>query len=281
MAMQDGHPRNEDRYLWTDEDFDVMGWHDVRVHAISFEANDGVFDSVSTVDHYPISLGNRLLLDVDYIVDWVRPTAPEHHFSFWISPATLVFENVQQIAGGEFDLVPGYGILPDIQSLVRSEPHPSGVSDWAIEGHNFTLSHSSTGYRQYLRRPPISSTHQYLSLEERGGISFAEHASWARNVAFLSSFDFPAAQAVGRLLDGAEARWSGQLISRTSMYSLLFTLPGRGDSSFPEDVRVSWDDGVFEFSLHAKGHLITADRAREQSAPQVLDAFLYQLVAYA
>jgi hypothetical protein len=63
------------------------------------------------------------------------------------------------------------------------------------------------------------------------------------------------------------------------MYSLLFTLPGREDS-FPEDVRGSWDDGVFEFSLHSKGHLITADRAREPSAPQVLDAFLHQLVAY-
>jgi hypothetical protein len=175
--MADRRARRVEKYIWTDDDFELMGWHDVKVHAISFQESHGTFGSVSKLGYYPLPLGSRLLLDLDYIVEWVRPTPPERHFSFWISPATLVFENVQRVAGGELDLVPGYGLLLDIQSLDRSEPHPSGVSDWALEGHNFTLSLSSTGYRQYLRRRPVSSTHQYLSLEERGGISFDEQAA--------------------------------------------------------------------------------------------------------
>jgi hypothetical protein len=172
--MTDGRSLQLEKYLWTDRDFDRMGWHDVKVHAVAFEANDGTFASVSTLGYYPLPLGGRLLLDLDYIIEWERPKPPERSFRFWISPATLVFENVQGIQGGELDLVPGYGLLLDIQSLDRLELHPSGVYDWTIQGHNFALHVSSTGFRQYIRQPPMLSSHQYLSIEARGGISFAE-----------------------------------------------------------------------------------------------------------
>jgi hypothetical protein len=45
--------------IWTDADFDAMGWHDNAVHAIALEP-------------VPSDPG-RLLLDIDYILEWVPP----------------------------------------------------------------------------------------------------------------------------------------------------------------------------------------------------------------
>lgn len=63
------------------------------------------------------------------------------------------------------------------------------------------------------------------------------------------------------------------------MYDLLFT---RTDEEFPWTVtvrvgRVGRD--AFEFKLIRDEHLITADRATDETAPAVLDAFLIQLTA--
>jgi hypothetical protein len=46
--------------IWTDADFDRMAWHDYAVHAIA-------------VEPAPPQPG-RLLVDLDYLVDWVRAT---------------------------------------------------------------------------------------------------------------------------------------------------------------------------------------------------------------
>lgn len=52
-----------------------MSWHDNAVHAIAWEP-------------LPDNPG-RLLLDIDYILQWVAPEPPATMLSFWISPATL------------------------------------------------------------------------------------------------------------------------------------------------------------------------------------------------
>ena len=81
------------------------------------------------------------------------------------------------------------------------------------------------------------------------------------------------------------------------MHDLLFTLPG-DEYPFRREVRVAFDPAVsvYEFTLCGRAPgaylhepsepgrapqtgLITADRAFEATAPQVLDAFLMQLVA--
>jgi hypothetical protein len=67
-----------DRAVWTDADFETMGWHDNAVHAISFADDES----------------SRLLLDLDYILRWLQPEPPKKNFSFLIAPATLIFENV-------------------------------------------------------------------------------------------------------------------------------------------------------------------------------------------
>jgi hypothetical protein len=83
------------------------------------------------------------------------------------------FENVQQIRGGELDLA-SYDLWLDIQDLDRSEPDRAGVREWSLDGHNLSLTFSSTGFRQYLRQPPTLANRQHLPLDQRGGISFAE-----------------------------------------------------------------------------------------------------------
>src|SRR5947209_5626308 len=65
-----------DRVVWTQEDFDAMSWHDATVHGIGFDEDE--------------LWAERLLLDLDYIVSWVKPTPPDEHYSFLVAPATLV-----------------------------------------------------------------------------------------------------------------------------------------------------------------------------------------------
>jgi hypothetical protein len=56
-----------EKATWTDADFEVMGWHDCRIHALSIgEHDDDVFPPA------------RVMLDLDYIVRWVEP-APLWH----------------------------------------------------------------------------------------------------------------------------------------------------------------------------------------------------------
>ncbi|MEV4056817.1 DinB family protein [Amycolatopsis sp. NPDC049688] len=73
--------------VWTDADFAQMGWHDCRVHAAALVEDD---------DDLP---PGRLLLDLDYIVRWVEPARRRKHFTFWIAPATLVFDQAWDITG--------------------------------------------------------------------------------------------------------------------------------------------------------------------------------------
>ncbi len=171
--MSSDHARRVEKYLWTDDDFDVMGWHDAKVHAVAFDPGDGTSAKFVTETDYALERGGRLLFDLDYIVEWVQPVPPERHFGFWTSPATLVFENVQWIQGGELELRSA-SLWLDIADLDESGPDPSGLYKLILEGHNFTLKFWGTGFRQYLRQPPVFAAHQHLSLAAHGGFSFAE-----------------------------------------------------------------------------------------------------------
>ena len=151
-----------DKATWTDADFEEMGWHDCRIHAVSI----GEYDD----DTLPPA---RLLLDLDYIIQWVDPALFRRHFTFWISPATLVFEQAWGIEG---ELGPLHEML-EIADLHRLDP-PDDNSDplWHIEGQNFSIKVRSAGYTQYLRRPPQHVRGQILTPAERGRLSFDERS---------------------------------------------------------------------------------------------------------
>lgn len=151
-----------EKAVWSDADFARMGWHDVRIHGLYVERTDAVLP--------------RLLFDLDYVVRWVRPTPPETYFSFWLSPATLVFEDVWDLEG-DLDFT-GLGVDLEIDALHRLTPEGRWPDQplWHIEGHAFDLRFRASGYRQYLRQPPRHSPRLVLGHAERGGASFDETA---------------------------------------------------------------------------------------------------------
>src|SRR3954468_3521984 len=70
-----------EKALYTDADFAAMGWHDNHVHAVAFGHD-----------------AHELSLDIDYILKWEQPPIGDQYYHFWISPATLVFEDVVELS---------------------------------------------------------------------------------------------------------------------------------------------------------------------------------------
>jgi hypothetical protein len=142
-------PYNLDQWVWTTADFERMGWHDATIHALAFAPD--TFE---------------ILFDLDYILQWIHRTPPERYFSFWIAPATLVFENVSDV---RIEITNRYLTLQDIQ---RSDEQttPSGLAQWlwTLNGNEGTISLRSTGFVQYFRRVPICTASQQLPLAQRG-----------------------------------------------------------------------------------------------------------------
>jgi hypothetical protein len=155
-------PSGLSKATWTDADFPAMGWHDCRVHAVSI----GEYED----DTLPPA---RLLLDLDYIVRWVEPERSKRPFTFWIAPATLVFELAWNVTG---QLGPLHEVM-EIADVHRLDPPDSNLEPlWHIEGQNFELRVRAPGYTQYLRMPPQHVPRQILTSAERGGISFAQQS---------------------------------------------------------------------------------------------------------
>jgi hypothetical protein len=86
----------------------------------------------------------------------------------------------------------------------------------------------------------------------------------------------PAALANSRLLATMPEGWRDRVVARTSMHDLLFTRPD-DRRPFSYTVRVSWADDVYTFTLTNEVG-VGADKCRESNAPDVLAAFLCQLV---
>jgi len=148
------------QWTWTDADFERMGWHDARIHALAWCQESG-----------------ELLLDLDYIVEWPAQCGPDGDFEFWTVPATLVFEFVTEL---RVDLRPwpAFDVIDLQRSAEPVEHGPLGSSNeqtwlWTISCHEGAILLRGTGFRQYARRAPVLNTMQSLSLEERGGLSFA------------------------------------------------------------------------------------------------------------
>ena len=72
-------PGGSDFGRWTTADFEKMGWHDCHVHGLEFRPGE----------HGT----GELLLDLDYILEWIRPEG-EESFRFRIAPAILRFQEV-------------------------------------------------------------------------------------------------------------------------------------------------------------------------------------------
>ena len=71
----------------TDADFDRMSWHDNHVHGLRIVGAE-------VADHFVLKSG-ELVLDLDYIVEWVNLS--EERLQFRIQPSTLRFLEVSSL----------------------------------------------------------------------------------------------------------------------------------------------------------------------------------------
>ena len=156
MMMSETH--EIEKWIWTEADFDVMGWHDSRVHALAFLPDEF-----------------EIVFDIDYILKWVHPQPEETTFKFWVSPATLVFENVYDV---DFN-IGSIGVELDILNVTREDTGPPRNAEyigkdvewlWIIECAQGEIKFRSAGYKQYLRSSPVFGS-QVLESKSRG-VSF-------------------------------------------------------------------------------------------------------------
>lgn len=159
-SPDDAMPPRVEKWIWSTDDFEDMGWHDNYIHAFGVEereADEVLYD---------------LLFDIDYIVEWLYPPVTST-IQFWICPATLVFHAVEHLDVTHNDLV---NFIDEMQilELDRDDEQESVVGSritwrWTVGPFSFRAS----GFTQYLRRPPIFSGSQWLAEEARGGMSLA------------------------------------------------------------------------------------------------------------
>lgn len=158
-----------EKTVWDDGDFDQMGWHDATIHGMAFGPGDF-----------------ELCLDVDYIFKWVHPPEGEEHFRFWVCPCTIVFENVYDL---QLQADPYGGPSLSIDEVARTDPRRPKNAEfvgreaewlWTIACHHGEIAFRAVGFRQYVRRAPILSQSQALTLADRGGYCFDRGYNEAR-----------------------------------------------------------------------------------------------------
>lgn len=143
----------EDQYIlekweWTEEDFENMGWHDCPIYAIR--------------------LDDDIYLDIDYIFKW-NNNGIGNSFTFWIAPATLVFENPYSLKIDiELDFVNGL----EIAEVVKSKDNTDNTI-WNIQTREGVIAIGAEKYKQIIRRKPSFQFNQAVKSDERGEISFS------------------------------------------------------------------------------------------------------------
>ncbi len=150
-----------DKYLWTHEDFDIMGWHDSQIHGMAIYS--GAFE---------------LAFDIDYIFNWVDPKPPEEWFNFWVSPCTLVFESVYD---SRIEVEMDFGEGLEIAEIGRSEERllETGVPEsrrdwlWTVETQQGEIKFRAVGYKQFVRSTPILSQYQSIDRNANFPVSFS------------------------------------------------------------------------------------------------------------
>jgi len=65
---------------WTEQDFDLMGWHDSKIYSINFDMDN-----------------HRIIFDIDYIFDWIKN--PDTVFPFGKIILIRFSDTVYQVSG--------------------------------------------------------------------------------------------------------------------------------------------------------------------------------------
>lgn len=150
-----------EKWVWSTEDFDKMGWKGSSVLAMAFQANMC-----------------ELALDINYICKAFNPEPPDKAFAVWSAPATLVFQTVTNLKV-DFEYYSGMGTEGlEISGIERSAPaserssHSEGRHVWLISGYYGDIEFESSGFQQFIRSKPVLNCETALDLQTRGGYSF-------------------------------------------------------------------------------------------------------------
>jgi len=138
-----------EKKIWTDDDFEKMGWHDCRI--------------------YKIRLTDKLELDIDYILQWNKPDIEGLPFTFWVAPATLVFKNINNI---QFEIDTAFDEAVEIEDI---ELNKSGNKIlWTIITQQGDIEFTADGFTQWIRQEPFFQFGQTISYIERCGFSLEQ-----------------------------------------------------------------------------------------------------------
>ena len=153
-----------DKFIWTQDDYEQMGWHDCSIYGLSFLPID---ENGTT----------HLVLDIDYIFKWINPIKPGQPFSFWVAPCTLVFKDAFSLMmnidrrGGTTDMLE----VADLYLVDKTEQETNEwIYEWKIDLQEGYITFKSSGFDQIVRHKPIFTDDQVLRLDERNGISFSQ-----------------------------------------------------------------------------------------------------------
>jgi hypothetical protein len=149
-----------EKWIWTEADFDVMGWHDSQIHGLAFLPD-----------------GFELAFDIDYVFEWLDPQLNETYFRFWVAPATLVFKNVHDVELS----IDSYNAQLEIDDIKREDESPPTNAEyigkdtewlWTIECQEGEIRFRSVGYEQFIRAAPQLTYSQKVD-RKTSGVSFA------------------------------------------------------------------------------------------------------------
>jgi hypothetical protein len=143
------------------ESFEDYSWHDNAIHG--FRIVEG-----------PDGCGGELILDIDFIIEWLPPQTEEKAFEFRIAPADLKFQDTTDLIISVDYASCSAALQPMTIHEIHREvvTYPNGYSsfEWKIEincPRNSFISFRSPGFTQVLTAAPIVSGAQYLSPSQR------------------------------------------------------------------------------------------------------------------
>src|SRR5690606_3449693 len=120
----------------------------------------------------------EFVLDIDQILAWSQRENENERFAWWVSPATLVFQEISDLKL-QVDNKIRVSDPPAISELTREilEATETGIRNqvwnWSITLHwGGLITFQAPGYTQYTRNKPVLLKSQKLTMAQRGGVSF-------------------------------------------------------------------------------------------------------------
>jgi hypothetical protein len=137
-----------EKWTWTEKDFEQMGWHDATI--------------------YGLRLTENLELDIDYILQWNQPDIEGFQFTFWVAPATLVFEKPIDLT---FELTQSFDDKWfEIDDIEMEKVDSKNI--WTIITQQGNISFKADTFRQIIKKRPSFQLGQSIPYDERGGFNF-------------------------------------------------------------------------------------------------------------